>query len=111
MMDKNSIDYTQLSDKAIIASIGSFIKESRLGQNKTQQELAEMAGINRSTLVQIESGGGGGLLTFVQILRALDQLHVFQDFERTEQISPLLLAKIQRKKRQRASSSNKTEVK
>lgn len=110
-MEKSSIEYAQLSDKAIIASIGAYIKECRLDQNKTQQELAESAGINRSTLVQIESGGGGGLLTFVQILRALDQLQVFKNFEHTEQISPLLLAKIQRNKRQRASSSNKTELK
>jgi len=95
-MDKNNINLNQSSDKAIIALLGNYIKETRLRQNKTQQELAESAGINRSTLVQIESGGGGGLITFVQILRALDQLQVFKNFEITEQISPLLLAKIQK---------------
>ncbi|MEI8073853.1 MAG: helix-turn-helix transcriptional regulator [Bacteroidota bacterium] len=99
-----------ISDKALLELIGVYLKETRLRQNKTQQELAEAAGINRSTLVQIESGGGGGLLTFVQIMRALDQLSVFKNFEVSEQISPLLLAKMQRNKRQRASSANKTSL-
>lgn len=99
-----------ISDKALLELIGTYLKETRLRQNKTQQELAEAAGINRSTLVQIESGGGGGLLTFVQIMRALDQLSVFKNLEISEQISPLLLAKMQRNKRQRASSANKTSL-
>ena len=94
------------SDKAILALMGGWIKETRLRQNKTQQELADAAGINRSTLIQMESGAGGGLLTFVQILRALDQLYLFKNFEITDQISPLLLAKMQRKKRKRATSNH-----
>jgi DNA-binding XRE family transcriptional regulator len=108
MLDKyNKVD-NSISDKALLELIGTYLKETRLRQNKTQMELAEAAGINRSTLVQIESGGGGGLLTFVQIMRALDQLSVFKNFEISEQISPLLLAKIQRNKRQRASGASKT---
>jgi transcriptional regulator with XRE-family HTH domain len=104
-MEIYNININANSDKAILASMGGWIKETRLRQNKTQQELAEAAGINRSTLIQMESGAGGGLLTFVQILRALDQLYIFKNFEITEQISPLLLAKMQRKKRKRATSS------
>lgn len=107
MMDIANININANSDKAILDLIGNYLKETRLRQNKTQQELADAAGINRSTLIQMESGGGGGLLTFVQIMRALDQLHVFKNFQLSDQISPLLLAKMQRKKRQRASSSNK----
>jgi transcriptional regulator with XRE-family HTH domain len=105
----NKID-NSISDKALLELIGVYLKETRLRQNKTQQELAEAAGINRSTLVQLESGGGGGLLTFVQIMRALEQLAVFKNFEISEQISPLLLAKMQRNKRQRASSASKTSL-
>jgi transcriptional regulator with XRE-family HTH domain len=105
-MEIYNININANSDKAILASMGGWIKETRLRQNKTQQELAEAAGINRSTLIQMESGAGGGLLTFVQILRALDQMYIFKNFEITEQISPLLLAKMQRKKRKRATSSH-----
>jgi transcriptional regulator with XRE-family HTH domain len=105
-MEISNINMNANSDKAILASMGGWIKETRLRQNKTQQELADAAGINRSTLIQMESGAGGGLLTFVQILRALDQLYIFKNFEITEQISPLLLAKMQRKKRKRATSNH-----
>ncbi|MEI7627156.1 MAG: helix-turn-helix domain-containing protein [Bacteroidota bacterium] len=107
MMEIYNINMNANSDKAILGAMGAWLKETRLRQNKTQQELADAAGINRSTLIQMESGGGGGLLTFVQIMRALDQLHVFKNFELSDQISPLLLAKMQRKKRQRATSSHK----
>ncbi len=109
MMDIYNKNYNANSDKAILDLIGGWLKETRLRKNKTQQELADASGINRSTLIQMESGGGGGLITFIQIMRTLDQLHHFKIFEISDQISPLLLAKMQRKKRQRATSSNKTD--
>ena len=90
-----------MSDKALLELMGSFIKENRIRQNKSQQEVADAAGINRSTLVQMESGGGGGMITFIQIMRAIDQLYVFKNFEVSEAVSPLLLAMAQREKRQR----------
>jgi transcriptional regulator with XRE-family HTH domain len=110
MMDNYNININSNSDKAILEVMGGWLKETRLRQNKTQQELADAAGINRSTLIQMESGAGGGLLTFVQIMRALDQLHVFKNFKISEPISPLLLAKMQRKKRQRATRNTKTDT-
>ncbi len=92
-----------MSDPAFLAMLGNYIKQTRLQQNKTQQQVASAAGVNRSTIVQIEKGGGGTLLSFIQILRALEQLHLFQNFEVKQQISPLLLAKLDQQKRQRAS--------
>jgi transcriptional regulator with XRE-family HTH domain len=94
-----------MSDPAILAVLGTFIQQTRLQQNKTQQQVAAAAGVNRSTLVQIENTGGGTLLSFIQILRALEQLQLFQHFEvKQQQLSPLQLAKIDQKKRQRASN-------
>ena len=84
-----------MSDGAILDVIGGFIQQTRLEQNKTQAEVAEAAGINRSTLVQVEKGEGGTLQTFIRVLRALEQLHLFQHFEARQQISPLALAKIE----------------
>ena len=99
-----------MSDPAILEVLGYFIKQTRLQQNKTQQQVAEAAGINRSTMVQIENGGGGTLLSFIQILRALEQLQLFQKFEVRQQLSPLQLAKIDQKKRQRASNKKNTGI-
>ncbi len=103
-MEKDNKYWYAMSDPAILAVMGKFIQQTRLKQNKTQQQLAGAAGINRSTLVNIEKGGGGTLLSFIQILRALEQLQWFQNFEVTQQVSPLQLAKIEQKKRQRASN-------
>jgi len=103
-MGKVDNTWYAMSDPAILKKLGDFIQQKRLQQNKTQQELATAAGINRSTLVQFEKGGGGKLLTLIQILRALGQLELFQNFEIGAMISPLQLAKLEQKKRQRARS-------
>jgi transcriptional regulator with XRE-family HTH domain len=89
----------------ILTQIGIFIKEMRISQNKTQQTLADDCGINRSTYIQIENGKGSSMLHFVQVLRALNALHLLNIFETQTQISPIALAKMQQKKRQRASKS------
>jgi transcriptional regulator with XRE-family HTH domain len=92
-----------MSDTALLAVIGRFIKGTRINQNRSQQQVAEAAGINRSTLAQIERGRGGTLLSFLQVMRAIDQLQMFNTFEISEPFSPIELAKLQRSKRQRAS--------
>ena len=101
MIDKNNIN--NISDINLVAKVGVFIKETRLQQNKTQQSLATAAGINRTTLAQIEKGSGGNLLTLIQLMRALGILEIFAQFEIEEQISPVALAKIQLNKRIRAT--------
>ena|ERR1700744_4879872 len=111
MMEKSNKYWYAMSNPAILETLGKFIQETRLRQNKTQQQVATAAGINRSTMVQIENGGGGTLLSFIQILRALEQLHLFQNFEIKQQFSPLQLAKLEQKKRQRASIKTTTGIK
>ncbi|MEY3118645.1 MAG: hypothetical protein RIT30_577 [Bacteroidota bacterium] len=109
---EKGIKYLQaMSDPAFLEQLGIFVQQTRLQQNKTQQQVALAAGVNRSTIVQVEKGGGGTLLSFIQILRALEQLHLFQNFEIKEQFSPLQLAKMQQKKRQRASVKKDSQIK
>jgi len=102
MMENTNNNMYSQSDPAILSLLGSFIQHTRLQQNKTQQQLADLSGLNRSTIVQIENGGGGTLLSFIQLLRALESLHVFRNFEVQQQFSPLQLAKLEHKKRKRA---------
>ena len=105
-MGKASIDWYSMSDKGVLNLIGQFIQETRLQQNKTQQQVADSACINRSTVGQIEKGNGGTLLSLLQILRVLGQLPVLQSFEIEQKISPLQLAKLEQQKRQRARNSD-----
>ena len=107
MIAKPNNNWAAMNDSAIIAAIGSYIKQQRLEQNKTQAQLAYEAGINRWTLGQIENGQSVTLSSLVQILRVLDLLHVLKIFTIEEKISPIEYAKLKEKKRKRASSNKK----
>jgi transcriptional regulator with XRE-family HTH domain len=106
MMENTNIKWSDSSDSALQAMIGQFIQQSRLRQNKSQQDVASAAGINRSTLSQIENGRGGTLITLIQILRVLDQVSFLKVFQVEEKVSPLYLAKMELKKRRRSRKTN-----
>jgi transcriptional regulator with XRE-family HTH domain len=107
MSDKTIINIYKMSDDAIIQTIGVFVKHHRLQQNITQKNLAEKAGINRTTLSDLELGKRSQLITIIQVLRILNKLHVFESFEVKQQISPIKLAEMEMKKRQKASRQDK----
>ena len=102
--DKNWI---AASDTALVKTIGSFIKHHRLLQNKTQTQLAKESGIARSTLGLFEKGENTSLMVFIQLLRALSLLHMLQEFQIKQQISPLQLAKMEQTRRKRAKPTTK----
>jgi transcriptional regulator with XRE-family HTH domain len=102
MSGKSVMELVSMSDKALEKFIGDFIRHHRMEQNRTQEELAKAAGISRSTLSLLERGETVTVATLIQVLRVLDQLRVLSQFEVRETISPLALAKLQKKKRQRA---------
>ena len=104
MNDKTYIDWVSMSDKALAATIGAFIKHNRLNQNKTQNEVSKDAGISRSTLSLLERGETVTLSTIIQVLRVLDLLYIMSVFEVNNQISPIEYAKLQKNKRKRASN-------
>lgn len=105
-MVKSNKNWLAMSDMAIAESIGDFIKHHRLQQNKTQQQIASDAGINRSTLVQLEYGKKINLFTLIRVLRVLNLLYVMDAFQVQEQISPLQLAKAEQRKRKRARNTD-----
>lgn len=108
-MEVSNINWVAMSDAAIVETIGAFVKHHRLLQNRTQQQVAIDAGINRSTLVQLENGERVTLLTLIQVLRVLNLFHLMDAFIIKEQLSPLQLAKQEQNKRKRASSKDNEE--
>ncbi len=109
MMEKNDMQLKAMSDVAIVKTINNFIKHHRLEQNKSQSQLAEEAGINRSTLIEIEKGKPSNIITLIQLLRALNILYVLEQFQIQQQISPIQLAKLEQGKRKRASKNNNAD--
>ncbi len=104
-MDISSNNWLAMSDSALVETIGTFVKHHRLLQNKTQQQLATEAGINRSTITQIEKGEKITLQSLLQVLRVLNLLYIMDIFKIQEQISPLHLAKLEQNKRKRARNN------
>lgn len=107
MMDKTNKIWNAASDNAIVDTIGAFIRHHRLEQNKTQSQLAEEAGINRSTLAEFEKGKRSNIITFIQLLRVLNLLYVMEQFKISQQISPIQLAEMEQSKRKRAAKTKK----
>jgi transcriptional regulator with XRE-family HTH domain len=105
-MANTDTEWLSMSDKSIVSIIGEYIKRQRLIQNKTQANIAEIAGINRWTMSKIENGEPISLTSLIQILRALNLLDVLNIFKTQSQLSPLKLAKLEKQKRQRASTDN-----
>ncbi len=99
-------NWRALTDKAIIREIGAYVKHYRLQQNKTQALIASQAGLNRWTISQLENGEAISLQSLIQILRALDLLHIFDVFKIEKQLSPLRMAKLEHQERKRARSTN-----
>ena len=110
-MEKSDILLNSKSDLQYIHQIGEFIQHSRLIQNLTQGDLAEKAGLNRSTVVQIENGMPITLVSLIQLLRALNKLEVFNAMVVQQQISPLQMAKMEVKKRKRVSANHPNKSK
>lgn len=103
MSDNSYINMPAHSDLAISKMIGHFIKHHRIDQNRSQDSVAKAAGISRSTLSLLERGKRVNLSTLIQTLRVLDLLHVLSVFKVEQQISPMMLAEMDLKKRKRAS--------
>lgn len=109
MTDKNLINWNAVSDQSLATTIGRFVQQKRLLQNRTQAEVAETAGISRSTLSLLEKGETVTVTTLLQVLRVLDLLDIMNVFQEQEPLlSPLAYAKMKKKERKRASGNDST---
>ncbi|RJP76743.1 MAG: XRE family transcriptional regulator [Desulfobacteraceae bacterium] len=96
------MNFYAMTDKGIGAEIGSRIKSLRLRKNMTQQQVAEAAGLSLNSIKALESGKGK-LSSLIAVMRELGALDSMDAFIPDIPVSPLQLARAQRKKRQRAS--------
>ncbi len=101
------MDIYALSDKAIQEELGNRLKALRLRKNMTQQELHVASALSLNTIKTLESGQGK-LSSLIAILRELEALEQLKNFIPDISISPIQLAAMQGKPRQRASKKRKT---
>jgi len=110
-MNENSYtEWLSMSDKALMETIGNFIQHHRLNQNRSQNDVAEAAGISRSTLSLLERGKKVSLNSLIQVLRILDLLYIMDVFKVSREISPLEYARLQKNRKERARSKKENSI-
>jgi DNA-binding XRE family transcriptional regulator len=101
------MDFSIMSDPSILAELGARVQRHRLNRNITQDDLAAHAGVSRTVVQRLEQGRGCTLKGFVRILRALDMLPQLAVFLPDPGPSPLQLARLAGRARQRAAGSRR----
>ena len=102
----NVIMFENLSPIAIAEQLGERLKQARLNADLTQAEVAARTGLNRRTILNAEKGNVQ-LKNLVAILVSLGMIEQINMFIPMQEISPVQLAKLKGKKRQRASKTQK----
>lgn len=100
----HTMTLTNMSPTAITKELGHRLKRARLNADLTQAELASRTGLHRRTILNAEKGKAQ-LENFVAILAALGMAEQLNMFLPVQEISPLQLAKLRGKERQRASKA------
>lgn len=95
--------YSNMSASALAELVGERIRQYRLNNNVSQEELAEITGVSRQKIARAENGKAT-LETILSLMLALEVVDHLDQFLPPTPISPIQLAKLQGKKRQRASS-------
>lgn len=95
---------SNMSSSAIAEELGNRLKQARLNANLTQSDLALSAGLSRKVLMNAEKGKAQ-LENVIAILLSLNMADQLDLFIPKQGISPLQLAKLKGKERQRASKS------
>lgn len=93
---------------AIAEELGERLKRARLNRDMTQSEVAERAGVSRLAVLNAEKGDAR-LKVLVAILSALDLAGQLDLFLPNQDVSPIQLAQLKGKARQRASGQRKTK--
>lgn len=92
-----------LTDDAVLAEIGSRLRETRLSRNLAQEWVAREAGVSMPTINKLEGGGPVQLLTLIRVLRALDLLDGLEVAVPEPAPSPIERLRHREGKRRRAS--------
>jgi transcriptional regulator with XRE-family HTH domain len=75
-------------DGDIMIEIGEQLKQLRKSKKYSQQALADIVGVSRRLIVDIEAGRGTSLLVFVKILKTFNKTEKLIEILNTTSISP-----------------------
>lgn len=83
-------DFTLLSSSAVEDALSRRLENIRLHRNITQQQLAQEAGVSRSTITRLaQENKGISLDSFIRIFKALQLTDNLESLLPAEPVSPL----------------------
>jgi len=77
-----------LSDEELTGRVSSRLKELRLKQNISRQELSVSSGVSTASIARMESGEIKSFDSFLRVLRTLGKLEILSVLVEDEEISP-----------------------
>jgi len=102
-------DLYSLSDAELVGRISSKLKELRLKQNVSRQQLSADSGVSASSIARMEDGEIKSFDSFLRVLRILGKIEILRPLVEEEEISPneyyQLVHSAKVKTRKRASKS------
>lgn len=75
-------------DGEIMSEVGEKLRQLRKNKKYTQEELAEMVGVNRRLIGEIEAGKGTSLLVFIKILKVFNKTDKLLEILESSSVSP-----------------------
>lgn len=96
-----------LTDAGVVEEVGRRLAVHRAVRNLTQDDLAEAAGVARSTVQRLERGDSIQLTSFVKLLRVLDRWEALEAVLPPEVRSPLAELERERGQRQRVRGKDR----
>jgi transcriptional regulator with XRE-family HTH domain len=73
----SAISDFQTNDE-ILRELGARIRSRRLSRNIPVDQLAERSGLNRKTILELESGGDVRLSSLIKLLRGLNMINALE---------------------------------
>lgn len=101
------LDFSTSSSSAIAAALCKRLDEIRLSKNISQAELAEQAGVSRSTLTRIADGQSISLDSFIRVIKALGLADHLATLLPDPEVRPVELVSHEGQHRRRASGKRK----
>lgn len=101
-----------LSDYHIRIRLGEKLKRTRVRQNISQEKLAEMSSLSRSSIQALETGKPVTFDSFIRVLRMLGLLDALASLVEEDEMSPSeyyeFLQSAKKNEKKRASKPRKT---
>ena len=102
------MNFDAMTEHAVLEELGTRLQAQRLNANLSQTEVARKAGVSRRGLQNLETGRTCTLSLLIRVLRALGKLQQLEALVLETGPSPIQLAKLKGRERQRASGRRKT---